>query len=446
MLESYVVSSFIIAFSSLFLGIFTYLKDRSNIVNFMYFVLSVSIAVWSFGFMIATIVAPNKTIALLGARICNFGYILMPVLFLHFVFALLKINKRKKRILYLAYTANFLMLILIFTELYIKGITEPKMVFKYYITPGALYPLGVLMFLTYIGYAYYELFKGYKRSAGIVRNQIKYVLVASVIGFGGGSTVFLPVFNINVYPIGYLFVFLYSVVIAYAIVKHRLLDINIVFKKGAIYAYASFLLLIPLSLLVIYGQKTTFETVSYPFSVSMLSAIILAAYFFPKVKVQAEKTIEQYIFKNKYDYKKTISDLSKAMVSILNTDDLCKKIINTITETMMIEKASIYILNEEKGFYELHESVNLTGDEIVSSYQKDDPIFVWIERHNEIFIREELEKYSTDNEALAMAERMKQMKAETCIPLITKQKLIGVINLGMKSNSVNDFFAKVVSI
>jgi signal transduction histidine kinase len=45
-----------------------------------------------------------------------------------------------------------------------------------------------------------------------------------------------------------------------------------------------------------------------------------------------------------------------------------------------------------------------------------------------------LEKYTTDNEALAVAERMKQMKAEICIPLITKQKLIGVVNLGMKSS------------
>jgi two-component system NtrC family sensor kinase len=434
MLESYIVASVIIAFSSLSLGIFVYLRDRGNVVNLMYFLLNVSIAIWSFGFMIATMIAPNKTIALFGARICNFNYILMSVFFLHFVLALLKINKLRRKILYLAYAANFLMLILIFTELYIKGITEPKMVFKYYIIPGVLYPLVVLVFLICIGYAYYELFKGYKRSAGIVRNQIKYVVIASTIGFSGGSTLFLPVFNIDVYPIGYFLIFLNSVVIAYAIIRHRLMDINIIFKKGATYAYASFLLLIPLSLLVIYGQKAAFETVSYSFSVSMLCALVLSAYFFPKVKVRAEKTVEHYIFKNKYDYKKTISDLSKAMVSILNTDDLCKKIITTITETMMVKKASIYILNEEKGVYELHESMDLTGDEIISSYQKDDPVLVWIERHNEIFIREELERYTTDNEALAVAERMKQMKSEICIPLITKQKLRGVINLGMKGN------------
>jgi signal transduction histidine kinase len=161
---------------------------------------------------------------------------------------------------------------------------------------------------------------------------------------------------------------------------------------------------------------------------------MLSAYFFPKVKVRAEKTVEQLIFKNKYDYRKTISNLSRAMVSILDTNDLCKKIITTITEAMIVKKASIYILNEEKGFYELYESISLTGEEIVSCYKKDDPIFAWIEKHNEIFIREELEKYTTDSEALTIAERMKQMEAEICIPLITKQKLMGILNLGMKSS------------
>jgi len=73
---------------------------------------------------------------------------------------------------------------------------QPKLVFKYFIVPGVLYPLYVLMFFSYLAYSYYELLKGYIRSTGIERNQIKYVLVASTIGFGGAITIFLPVFNI----------------------------------------------------------------------------------------------------------------------------------------------------------------------------------------------------------------------------------------------------------
>src|SRR4030042_2870398 len=106
MLEAYVISSFIIVFSSLFVGIFVYRRDRANIVNFMYFLISVSIAVWSFGFM-TLISAPSKIMAIWGARVCNIRAILIPVFFLHFILALLSVDKLKKRILYLAYAFNF---------------------------------------------------------------------------------------------------------------------------------------------------------------------------------------------------------------------------------------------------------------------------------------------------------------------------------------------------
>ncbi len=380
--------------------------------------------------------APNERIAIWWARMIYFAAIPIPVVLLHFVFVFVgKMHKRS--VLLAAYLVSGFLIVINCTDLIIKEVITQQ-VFRYYGVPGkAFFIFGITWFII-LWICFREMIRSYKEATMLKRNQIKYLIIASSVAFTGGATTFLPVFDIELFhygTYGYFFIFLYTLVIAYAIVKHRMMDIDFVIKKGATYAYASFLLLIPLSLLVIQGQKATFGTVSYPFSVSMLCAIVLSAYFFPKVKVRAEKTIEQFIFKDKYDYKKTISDLSKAMVSILNTDDLCKKIITTITKTMMVENASIYILNEEKGFYELHESVSLTSGEIVSSYQKDDPVFVWIERHNEIFIREELERYSTDNEALAMAERMKQMKAETCIPLITKQKLIGAINLGMKDNN-----------
>jgi signal transduction histidine kinase len=308
----------------------------------------------------------------------------------------------------------------------------PKQSFKYYSIPGILYPYFFLLFLGIVIYAHYELFDTLKKSSGIKRNQFKYVALASMTAFIFGSTSYFVDFNINIYPVGNCFVWIYPIITSYAIVKHRLMDITFVVKKGVAYAYASFLLLIPLFFLVIYGQKATFDTINYPFTTAILLTIIIAAYFFPKVKVQAEKTVEQFIFKNKYDYRKTISDLSRAMVSILNTHDLCSKIINTTTEAMVVEKASIYIIDEEEGFYKRFESMGLDQDKIVAHYHRDDPFFKWIERHNEIFIREELERYTTNAEAMSMAERMGQMESEICIPLITKQKLIGIINMGMK--------------
>jgi signal transduction histidine kinase len=244
--------------------------------------------------------------------------------------------------------------------------------------------------------------------------------------------VFLPVFNINIFPIGNYFVLFYTIVISYAIVKHRLMDITFVIKKGVTYAYASFLLFIPLFVLVLYVQKSIFGNISLPFSVAILCIIFIASYFFPQVKVKAERTIEQYIFKNKFDYKKTISDLSRAMVSILNINELCRKIITTTTEAMQVKTAAIFILDEEESCYKLYESIGV-NEAIVNSYPaKEDPFFTWLEQHDEILVREELARYSANAEARKVAERLREMHGELCIPLVTKKKLIGMINLGMK--------------
>jgi signal transduction histidine kinase len=358
---------------------------------------------------------------------------LIPPFFLHFVVALSNEKKQKKLLIISSYSIAFLLLFitLAFPSHLVPSVIR-KFSFNYYTNPGPLFYPYSLFWGSYITTAFILLLSGHKRQGGIRRNQIRYVLIASLIGFSGGATTFLSVFSDRIYPYGVPAIFLYTIFITYAIVKHRLMDITFVIKKGVTYAYASFLLLIPLFLLILYVQKSTFGHISFPFSVAILCIIFIASYFFPQVKVKAERTIEQYIFKNKFDYKKTISDLSKAMVSILNINELCWKIITTTTEAMQVKTATIFILHEEESCYKLFESIGVNQDMMVRSYPKDDPFFRWLEERNEIFVREELERHSPVTEARKAVERLKEMDAEICIPLVAKKKLIGIISLGMK--------------
>ena len=428
-MTAYMVSFYITAVANVILAMFLIFKNYKSVLNRTAALFSLTIAIYCFAF-VTTITAANKNIALFWNQFLYIGVTFMPVFFLHFVFEVLGLmNKRK--ILLLTYGIALLFSPFVFTNLLVQDVI-PKLSFKYYMVPGRLYFLLVIYWFSFIAYGHYMLVKGYIYSSGLKRNQIKYLLVASVIGYLGGATSFLPVFNIKVFPFGNYLIVFYAFIITYAIVKHRLMDISFVVKKGATYAYASFLLLIPLFLLVLYVQKSTFGHISLPFSVSILCIIFIASYFFPQVKVKAERTIEQYIFKNKFDYKKTISDLSEAMVSILNINELCRKIITTTTEAMQVKTATIFILHAEDACYKLYESMGFNEDKVVSSYPKDDPFFTWLERHDEIFIREELERYSSDADARKAAEWLKEMDGELCIPLVAKKKLIGIINLGMK--------------
>ena len=432
MLTAYVIANIITAICNLSLAFFVYFKDKKNSVNINYFLLNTSVALWAFGFAMA-ITASDKTMGLFWIRFLNVGAILIPLFFLHFIFSLLKIYRQKKALVISTYIISFFFLILNFTPLFTQDVV-PKMIFKSWAVPGPLYPLFIIMFFSYIAYASYTLFKGLQHSSAAEKNQLRYVAAASIIGFVGGSTTFFPVLNINIYPFGTLFVSLNALIISYSIVKHRLMDIEFVIRKGVIYAYASLLLLIPIFLLTVGAQLYTFQQMNFAFSCFVFLCMIIAAYLFPKVRLQAETNVEQYFFKDKYDYKKTISDLSKAMVSILDINELCRKIISTTTEALKVEKASVFIFNEEKDAFLLCDARGLEGYTIANSYRKDDQFFKLLERRREITIREELERYQHNPDMQNIYQMMTRLGAETCIPLIAKQRLIGIINLGMKGN------------
>ena len=277
MLTAYVIANIITALCNLSLAFFVYFKDKKNIVNINYFFSNLSIALWAFGFAMA-ITAPDKTMGLFWIRFLNVGAILIPLFFLHFVFSLLKIYRQKKALVISTYIISFFFFILNFTPLYTQDVV-PKMIFKSWAVPGPLYPLFAIMFFSYFAYASYTLFKGLQNSSAAEKNQLRYVAAASFIGFVGGSTIFFPVFNINIYPFGTLFVSLNALIISYSIVKHRLMDIEFVIRKGVVYAYASFLLLIPVFLLIIGAQIYSFKEAHIGFSAFTFLCIIIAAIF-----------------------------------------------------------------------------------------------------------------------------------------------------------------------
>ena len=264
----------------------------------------------------------------------------------------------KNRLIVAFYAFSLIFLVFDFTPLFIKDV-GPILSFRYYGIPGIGLPFLYISFVGIIGYSHYILIKYFKKSEGQTRNQIRYLLFAAIIGFFGGVSTFLPVFNIEVFPFGFYLISIYVVIISYAIVKHRLMDINIVLKKGTTYVLLMLLLFVPSFLLILLSQKVFFNKINYLFSVIIFLLLLLVTILFYRIKPQTEKAVEQLLFKNRYDYRETLGKFSKAMVSILDLQSLSKRIIETITQTMGVEKASLFLWNEEKGGYSLFESKNI---------------------------------------------------------------------------------------
>jgi signal transduction histidine kinase len=324
-------------------------------------------------------------------------------------------------------------LVLSFTDSVIRSADWDAMVIRY----GVGHKLYSVYFITLMFGGLFFLIKSFRNSIGLERIQIKYcflgislTLIPSVV-----VNLILPSLGTSRFGrLGPTSTIIMVSFITYSIIRHRLMDINIVLKKGTTYVLLLTLLFVPSFLLILLSQKVFFNKISYLFSTVIVALLFLITILFYRIKGQTEKVVEHLLFKGRYDYRETLGKFSKAMVSILDLQSLSKKIIETITQTMGVEKASLFLVNEEKGGYGLFESKNIKPTASTYHLSKDDPLPRHLQKIGEIIIREELTKGVDIPELNEVIGKMSLLEAEVSIPFIWKGQLIGMINLSHKFN------------
>jgi signal transduction histidine kinase len=319
------------------------------------------------------------------------------------------------------------------TKFIVISVNWETLVSKY----GIAHTFFVMYMIILVSISVFLLVKSYRNSIGVERLQIKYCFLGMFI-----SSITSILFNLVIPKLGTsrlshlgpVSTIIMVSFISYAIVRHRLMDINIVLKKGTTYVFLLALLFVPSFLFILLGQKVFFNKISYLFSAIIVGLLFLITTLFYRIKSQTEKAVERILFKGRYDYRETLGKFSKAMVSILDLQSLSKKIIETITQTMGVEKASLFLVNEEKGGYSLFESKNIKMTASTFQLPKDDPLSHYLQKIGEIIIREELAKGANIPELNEVIKKMSLLEAEVSIPLIWKGQLIGMVNLSHKLN------------
>ena len=123
------------------------------------------------------------------------------------------------------------------------------------------------------------------------------------------------------------------------------------------------------------------------------------------------------------------------MVTIVDIKALSDKLVETIAKSLRIDKVSLLLANEGKGSYNLEASVGLDfehPERILLS--RDGPLIKILQSRKEPIVKEELEWVPVGPETLQTIETMGKLGAEISLPIISKEKLIGILNLGHKAD------------
>jgi len=421
--QIYTIAALITAAESYILSFVVFIKNRTNVVNISYSVMGIFIGTWSLCLFLCQLSQADQ--ALILNRWLHFNSIFIAISFYFFTLNLLHIKKYRLLILGII-CAIVLGLLSISTPLLIKSM-DPKFDFRLWPTPGMLYQIYLIYFSFFSYYSLSLIFRGYRAAIGNRRAQLRYIFVALFIGFAGGSTNFAYFYNIHIPPVGNIFVFSYVLILAYAIIKHRLMDIRVAISNTAIF-------------IVVYAFVFGFPFYIYAIG-SKLIAFILAILFGtagPFIYFYIQKRAEDRLLQEQRRYQTTLRQASAGMGKIKDLKKLLSMIVYVLTNAIQIEHSLIYIYDEGKKQYVLGASKKKSGQgHFIHSIEEKSPLVQYLSNNKNPIIFEEVKQRSQDYKDLELTQIIQiisSFEGDLVVPIFIDQDLTAIIVMGKKES------------
>ena len=424
---------------SLAIAFIVYFRSPKRAVNKFFALFSITVALYGFGFFKQAI-ASTSAQEMLAIRINLFGTIFMPIFFLRSVCWLLEKKLSFKTLAFLYGIGIFFEIVNAFTDWFAKD-PIPRLGFEYLFQAGFLYPALALGFLLCIAFCLINLFKGYRRSSGLRRNQLEYLFWAALIGFSGGSAGFALGYNINLYPFnpfGAYFVLIGNIILAYAIVTYRLMDINVAITRGTVFAAVyAFVLATPLA--VGYWGKAYFsDRIGGNWWLVPVGMALVLASLGPTIYGFIRRKTEAALFSERQRYQQNLIALAKQMTLTKDLRSLLVLIIRNVTREIGISHARIYLLDKKADEYVREvcygkERRRQFGD----SLSKDAPLGQVLSesRDKGPLLKEEITSHFEISKPEHLEEveaQLRSMGASLLLPAFIGEELVAFLALGTK--------------
>ena len=166
----------------------------------------------------------------------------------------------------------------------------------YFMEVSSTYTMSAIIWLSLTLLAHFEFIRYYRVNQIGKKKETLFAFVG-ILGFLGGTMNFLPFYNIAIYPYGNFSVSVYSIIITYAILKHQLLDIDVVIKKSLAYSFLIALITIFYVLIVLVLEKLLQEFFGYhSILTSIITAVLLVIILVP-LRNKIQQFIDRLFFK-----------------------------------------------------------------------------------------------------------------------------------------------------
>ncbi|MGA2019764.1 MAG: ATP-binding protein [Candidatus Sulfotelmatobacter sp.] len=222
---------------------------------------------------------------------------------------------------------------------------------------------GSLFFLAAATVLWYS----YRRaSTTILRQQLKWVTRGTILAIIPYSLFYVLPYLMGSLPgatmkISALSLALLPLTFGYAIFRYRLMDVDLIFKRGVVYTLAAaivvgmyFGLVAGVAELVHMQQRN-----SGP--MGLILAVVVTALLFDPVRKWIQDRIDQFFYRTRYDYRRTLLEFGRELSSETDLSTMLSSLIDRLSRTLAVERMAIFLAGERPEEFMLSQSFGLSA-------------------------------------------------------------------------------------
>lgn len=290
------ITSILCAALLLSAGVYVLAQDARAYTHRAFMGACLSIAIWMSYYFVFYHVAEDSVLGRFWLRFFYCGVTYIIIFLFDYVVHLFNVDRFKawaRR----NYIYGLMISVLMFkTDWFVAGVYQYR--WGMFPKAGPLHPYYLAYYFFLIGMCHVILLRRFsdKTEDFKVRNHARYVFTAFVI-LSSAALDFVPNYGIDLYPWGSIPVTVFVLIIAYAVVKHHLMDISVVIRKSIMYSMLISVLTVVYLMAVVISERMFQNIVGYKNLPGSLLTVIVMALIFTPLKNLIQDFVDKTFFK-----------------------------------------------------------------------------------------------------------------------------------------------------
>lgn len=196
----------------------------------------------------------------------------------------------------------------------------------------------------------------------IIRRQLQFLRNGVVVGVVPFTLLYVLPYVFGAVPAHWMRLSVLSLALmplawAYAILRYRLMDVDVIFQQGYVYTLATLCVIG-----VFYGLVFVVSKAGDVSGTALVTLIVIATFVFQPIRNWIQEQLDRYIFyRDRYDYRRTLVEFARELGSRTDLDEILASVADRLVRTLSIQHVAFFAYDEATGRFRLHMAAGRRG-------------------------------------------------------------------------------------